>query len=356
MERIRKFIAYIGLHTFGMKMIYPGSCFFMPKFLGLNSRRAELLQDYGCEVKKIKTKDNNIIDTIFMDSRNQGIHGETLVICCEGSASFYEDGCLIRVPMEAGYSMLGWNHPGFGNSTGKPMPSQEQNAIDAVVKYAIFKLKFKRKNILFYCWSIGAYTGSWAVINYPSCRGIILDAAFDEMLNLAKNATPQWLHNTVEIAIKKYVDLNVLELLKEYCGPILLIRRTRDEITCLEAGNLSTNRANILLMEIFTFRFPNLITSNVKIVLNKYLSVTGKFQEHIVKKYKVDKAECLATLKKYVSEDKKVKKYPMLFGKELGERQKVQLILFLASKYMIEFDATHCTPLPSEMFQEPWNG
>lgn len=39
-----------------------------------------------------------------------------LVICSEGNAGFYEVGLMVT-PLEAGYSVLGWNHPGFGGST-----------------------------------------------------------------------------------------------------------------------------------------------------------------------------------------------------------------------------------------------
>ena len=38
------------------------------------------------------------------------------VVCCEGNAGFYEIGSC-ATPLEAGYSVLGWNHPGFGGST-----------------------------------------------------------------------------------------------------------------------------------------------------------------------------------------------------------------------------------------------
>lgn len=42
--------------------------------------------------------------------------GKYLVICCEGNAGFYEVG-IIGAPMKMGYSVVGWNHPGFGEST-----------------------------------------------------------------------------------------------------------------------------------------------------------------------------------------------------------------------------------------------
>lgn len=42
--------------------------------------------------------------------------GSTLVICTEGNAGFYEIGIMVT-PLDLGYSVLGWNHPGFGWST-----------------------------------------------------------------------------------------------------------------------------------------------------------------------------------------------------------------------------------------------
>lgn len=43
-------------------------------------------------------------------------NGKYLFICCDGNASFYEVGCF-AIPIEKGYSCLGWNYPGFGEST-----------------------------------------------------------------------------------------------------------------------------------------------------------------------------------------------------------------------------------------------
>lgn len=79
-------------------------------------------------------------------------------------------------PIEANYSVLGWNHPGFGGSTGTPFPSQEQNAIDCVMQFAIHNLGFDPKNILLFGWSIGGYTASWAAMNYPDIKGVVINA------------------------------------------------------------------------------------------------------------------------------------------------------------------------------------
>ncbi|KAJ8965094.1 hypothetical protein NQ317_013383 [Molorchus minor] len=78
--------------------------------------RSRLIENYRGERFKIKTADNNYIDTMFIDKRNASPNGNTLVICFEGNAGFYEIGIAIT-PIEAGYSVVGWNHPGFGGST-----------------------------------------------------------------------------------------------------------------------------------------------------------------------------------------------------------------------------------------------
>ena len=76
-------------------------------------------------------------------------------------------------PIEGNYSVLGWNHPGFGGSTGIPFPSQEQNAIDCVMQFSINHLKFSPDNIVLFGWSIGGYSASWAAMNYPDVKGVV---------------------------------------------------------------------------------------------------------------------------------------------------------------------------------------
>ena len=102
------------------------------------------------------------------------MNGKTLVICCEGNAGFYEIG-IMSMPIEAGYSVLGWNHPGFYGSTGDPYPYQETQASDAVMQFAIHKLGFHPENILVTGWSIGGYSATWLAMNYPDVKGVVRD-------------------------------------------------------------------------------------------------------------------------------------------------------------------------------------
>lgn len=78
--------------------------------------RSRLIEINHGERFKLRTVDNNDIDTMFIDRRRGTPNGNILVICSEGNAGFYEIGIMITA-IEAGYSTLGWNHPGFGGST-----------------------------------------------------------------------------------------------------------------------------------------------------------------------------------------------------------------------------------------------
>lgn len=120
--------AYVAIHTFGIRMIYPGSMQLIQSYLHpmLVQGRSKLIEEERARRYKLRTCDDNDIDTIFVDNRtpaaepsasaNGNGNGRTLVICSEGNAGFYEVG-IMSTPLSMKYSVLGWNHPGFGGST-----------------------------------------------------------------------------------------------------------------------------------------------------------------------------------------------------------------------------------------------
>ncbi|XP_033643193.1 phosphatidylserine lipase ABHD16A-like [Asterias rubens] len=348
-----QFLSYMVVHTVGRMIIYPGHTpvFNTLVWPALIEGRAKLFEKNGAVRSKLIARDGNEIDIVVVDRRNkvESSRNNKLVICCEGNAGFYEVGCLVS-PLQARYSVLGWNHPGFGGSTGKPYPENEANAVDVVIQFAIHRLGFELKDIVLFAWSIGGFTASLAAEEYPDIGAVILDATFDDLLPLGVTKMPEFMGGLVERSIRTYMNLNVVEHLCNYPGPIRLIRRSRDEvITTSVIPDIATNRANDLLEILLKHRYPNLMNEEAVKALKQYLS-----QMSVYSTFEVDDATCQHVLQSYVL--KNSSKFPILIGEEdLEFVTSAQLVIFLAGKYMIDFDATHCTPLPPMLFMMPWS-
>ncbi|XP_035429247.1 phosphatidylserine lipase ABHD16A isoform X2 [Spodoptera frugiperda] len=316
-------LAFSAVHTFGLRLIYPGSLTIVNSLLwaALLQGRTTLVENHNGKRARIGTADGNTIDTMFVDNRTRFLKGKILVICCEGNSGFYEIG-IMTTPMKCGYSALGWNHPGFAGSSGLPYPSQEHNAIDAVMQYAINELGFRPENIILFGWSIGGYTATWAAVNYP-IGGLILDATFDDLLPLAQNQMPPSWSLLVKEVIRSYVDLNIADLITKYNGPVKLIRRTEDEIISLrlnseKQGILSTNRGNDLLMKVIDNRHPKAVEDpHVRVALIKLLALMD-LQRNILDRNEIEEYE--------------------------------RSLLPLIGKYLHDYRSSHCTPLPESDF------
>lgn len=113
---------------------------------------------------------------------------------------------------------------------GRPYPDQDKNAINAVIQFAIHKLGFLPEQIILFGWSIGGYSSIYVATLYPEIKGLVLDATFDDLLQLALPRMPQCISGIVRIAIRQYFNLNNTELINSFSGPVMLVRRTEDEV------------------------------------------------------------------------------------------------------------------------------
>ncbi|KAK7573360.1 hypothetical protein V9T40_010551 [Parthenolecanium corni] len=342
-------LGYLAIHSFGIKMIYPGSITTLNYLIknNLDVGRKKLIEDRNSERFKLETADSNQLDVMFFDQRGKTPNGSTLVICTEGNAGFYEIGIMVT-PMDLGYSVLGWNHPGFGCSTGTPYVDAEKCAIDTVLQFALQKLNFIPEHIILFGWSIGGFASSFAATNYPDVRAVILDATFDEILPLAVKQMPKFLEPIVNVTIRDHSNLDVASYLSQYYGPILLIRRSEDEIISLTEGDISTNRGNHLLLKIFQTRYPHLMTNETETALWAWFAVSAHKKDLIYAKYSVNLEACKIEYDAY--KNKHRRQYPSSFGENFSTCQKIQMLLYLASIYMNDFPSSHCTSLPSSMF------
>lgn len=72
MTKLNDLIAYIAVITIGRRMLYPGSVWLFQKAIDpmLHKGRTRMIERLGGERFKIKTSDNNYIDTFLVDRRN----------------------------------------------------------------------------------------------------------------------------------------------------------------------------------------------------------------------------------------------------------------------------------------------
>ncbi|KAF5902355.1 protein ABHD16A, partial [Clarias magur] len=324
-------VSYLVAHSFGRRMLYPGSVGLLQKAMRsmLQQGQAKLIEEYDGQRNKLAACDGNQIDTMFVDRRgNGGPNGKTLVICCEGNAGFYEVGCM-NTPLEGEYSVLGWNHPGFAGSTGVPFPQNEANAMDVVIQFAVHKLGFELSDIVVYAWSIGGFTATWAAMSYPEIRALVLDASFDDLLPLALKVMPESWRPLVTHTVRQYMNLNNAEQLCKYQGPVLLIRRTRDEIiTTTGPEDIMSNRGNDLLLKLLHYRYPKVMTEDSVRAVREWLAAGSQIEEESVYiGHEVDDDWCLSVLQSYQTD--RDAPFPWSVGEDMAQEGRRHLALFL---------------------------
>ncbi|XP_039269831.2 phosphatidylserine lipase ABHD16A-like [Styela clava] len=365
-----EFLSYLISHGFGLSMVYPGSTAILNSIIrtALDDGRNKMVENSKGKRAKLLSRDGNHIDTMFVDRRQEEDDspsvsarlGDILVIGCEGNAGFYEVGVMIT-PLEVGYSVLGWNHPGFGCSTGSPSPAAEINAIDVVMQYAITKLGFQPENIILFGWSIGAFSALNGAVLYPDVRSVFLDATFDDIVPLAVKAMPPAFENIVKNTIRSYINLHHSDLLQKYNGPVHFVRRQMDEVMNKEGQRVvSSNCGNALLYKFLKYRFPVLFGKNeednyqIKAALDSWLDRDDDVMRmSLMSSYEVIDQRCESMLRSYV--EKHSSDYPIMIGEDLSLEAKQRLVLYLAAKHMSHFESSHCPPLPGAMFIKPWN-
>lgn len=380
--------------TFGLRMMYPGVI--IQNLIGpaLVEGRCRFIEQKQAKRAIVQTngKHKNKIDTLFVDQRNvvryspqssskfatldqlghRGLqsnenNGNYLVICCDGNASFYEVG-IFQLPIENGYSTLGWNYPGFGESTGLPYPEQTTAAADAVMQYAISSLGFQVENIILFSWSIGGFAVSWLSNHYPNLKAVILDACFDDITPLAKQQMPKFATNFVDFTIRHNLNLKVADYISRYSGPLMYIRRTQDEIISTIPTVAAANRGNDLLISTLSKRYPFIVDEETLPFIRTWLSAkSDSDRARILSTYSEDVSLSESILSAYV--DKYSSRYPLKLGAKssddddssddssnlISKSVKLTLALYLADKYLLNFESSHCQPLPKSYFVMPWS-
>ncbi|XP_062515169.1 phosphatidylserine lipase ABHD16A-like [Corticium candelabrum] len=351
----RRLLMYVVAHVVGRRAMYPGSTAILQKLIAphLVEGRCKLFSEYGGLRAKLCAEDGNEIDSMFVDQRGKAENGNKLVICSEGNAAFYEVGCM-NTPLGAGYSVLGWNHPGFACSTGLPFPQAEKHAIDVVVRYAVDRLGFKLEDIVLFSWSIGGFASTYAAMIYPDISAVILDATFDDITPLAVSRMPASISNLAESTVLNYLHLNNADQLCEYPGPVLVIRRIHDEMISIVPQDIKTNLGNRLLTRLLSHRYPNVFDNDTKDVVEEYLNANEEqTQIEISQRVGGDMEWCVDALQEHVADSGAG--FPCDIGQSYDRGKKELLALYLIRHHLIDFAASHCDPFPHTSFRLPWS-
>lgn len=149
----------------------------------------------------------------------------------------------------------------------------------------------------------------------------------------------------VSRAVNKFINLNVAEQVSAFPGPVRLIRRNRDEMISTTEGELWSNRGNALLEAVLRSRYPGLATPEALEQLAGVLYYPGALEAAGGQAAEDAYSALVATQWDTLGPE---------MGGELKTEEKAVVLGFIASKMMTEVDTTHCTPLPTSQFLEPW--
>ncbi|OXA47189.1 Abhydrolase domain-containing protein 16A [Folsomia candida] len=303
-----------------------------------SNERANLIVAYNAVRSKIVTAQGDMIDTLFFD-RRRVLHsrtGKTLVICVEGNASFAENG-LNQTAIANGYSVLSYNRPGFVESTGLPYQINEVDAAEGVYDFARQSFKFNANKILIYGWSIGGYAAAHLASHYQNVKGLMLDGTFDELLEVALQVAPWYMSKLVRVTIGHHFNLNVVAELLGYDGPLRIFRRTNDQIMALPGITVSENRANVLLTVHLRQKYPLLFDNQIS---------TEAFRAWLNQRHVKTGGQLITILNKPII-------IPIKYN-NMTDLEKSTLLIKIAEKTLVDFDADHNDYLPNQFFLRPW--
>ncbi|EJW86593.1 hypothetical protein WUBG_02499 [Wuchereria bancrofti] len=142
----------------------------------------------------------------------------------------------------------------------------------------------------------------------------------------------------VEFIVRTYFDMPIAMQLTAYNGPLILIRRTQDEMIITTEGTneerLATNRANNLLKSILRARHPSLINDDdAEVAVDVWLAATPLERMSLTKD--CPKTSTMGNVENLTKQNRNI------------------LIHCLCSKYLVDFDSSHNTPLDPSLFKIP---
>ena len=181
----------------------------------------------GPHIFKLKAKDGESISATFLEAPG----ATSLMLYCHGNGE--ELGHLrpfLERFQQRGISILAFDYPGYGTSSGSASELGCYAATEAAYHYAIDSLSFSAQQITAYGRSLGGGPACWLAAHYP-LRSLILDSTFTSTFRvITRRKLLPW----------DAFD-NLAQLNKISC-PILFIHGTKDQTVPFEHAKINFSR------------------------------------------------------------------------------------------------------------------
>ncbi|XP_035712420.1 protein ABHD16B [Folsomia candida] len=165
----------------------------------------------------------------------------------------------------------------------------------------------------------------------------MLDGTFDELLEVALQVAPWYMSKLVRVTIGHHFNLNVVAELLGYDGPLRIFRRTNDQIMALPGITVSENRANVLLTVHLRQKYPLLFDNQIS---------TEAFRAWLNQRHVKTGGQLITILNKPII-------IPIKYN-NMTDLEKSTLLIKIAEKTLVDFDADHNDYLPNQFFLRPW--
>lgn len=166
-------------------------------------------------ILKLKTSDGEIISAYYLP----GLNSQRLLLYSQGNG---EDIGMARSFLEVfqkqGISVLAYDYPGYGTSTGKPSERGCYRAIEAAHTHATENLGYESSDIILYGRSLGSGPSCW-LAEKETVAGLILDGAFTSIFRVVTG-----------INILPWDKFDNYARLPNIESPVLVIHGTEDRV------------------------------------------------------------------------------------------------------------------------------
>ncbi|MES1902652.1 MAG: Protein abhd16a, partial [Paramarteilia canceri] len=246
----------------------------------LHRKKRFNFQEFVIEVSK------EIRLSCFYYSYQKGIKASKIIVYFTGNGEYAEYSPKPDELLGFGHDLIMFNRPGYGMSTGKPIPLNEMNSVKAIMEFVVNNLGYNQKSVILYGWSIGGFSASIASHLYPDVYGIIVDASFDSITEMAKKLFPDLLHPIIECACGKYFPVSpILYFFPPSLIPsnFVVVIRTEDRIMGDPTSEnstelLKTSRTSILALKMIAIKYKDqLKSSQDHMYLKETLTDEAKF-------------------------------------------------------------------------------